>query len=194
MEKINNDKLKLRHQTHERDENGRIILNMNVKDDSDFLSVFSVSNTPVISLDVAQFIETITYSVLPKEQLLLRIYSDCINDSEKEDYKNAIKEYYKEHYKLNKQELKRNAIISSILALIGIVILAIAFFIKNKTGSEFWMEVVNVIAWVFIWEAVHVSAFKNRGLKIATLRYHSYMEMDIEFYPCSCMEEKKEEI
>lgn len=53
----------------QRDAEGRVLLDMTVKDDSDFLSVFSESDTPVISSDVADFIEARTRSVPPNEEL-----------------------------------------------------------------------------------------------------------------------------
>lgn len=182
MGKRRKSKLKLSAHSHKRDTSGRIIVNMTVKDDSDFLSVFSGSDTPVISSGVAEFIESSTYSILPKEQLSLRIYSDCVDDNEKEEYQKAIKAYYSERYILNKQELKRNVIISLLLVLSGLITLTLSFLIDNQTGSLFWTEVVNIVAWVFIWEAVHVSAFRNRALRIKMLRYLSYLSMNIEFF------------
>lgn len=44
----------------QRDSENRVIINMTVKDDSDFLSVFSFSDIPVISSEVAEFIENNT--------------------------------------------------------------------------------------------------------------------------------------
>ena len=72
---------------YKRDADGRVIINMTVKDDTDFLSVFSIGDTPVISSEVAEFLESSTHSVLPKEQLALRIHSNCIDDNEKEEYR-----------------------------------------------------------------------------------------------------------
>ena len=40
-----------------RDSDGNIIIDMTVSNDDDFLSVYSTSHTPVISTDVAAFIE-----------------------------------------------------------------------------------------------------------------------------------------
>lgn len=78
-----------------RDADGRVIINMTVKDDTDFLSVFSTGDTPVISSEVAEFLENSTQSIRPKEQLILKIHSDCIDDNEKKEYGRAIKEYYR---------------------------------------------------------------------------------------------------
>lgn len=168
---------------YKRDADGRVIINMTVKDDTDFLSVFSTGDTPVISSEVAEFLESSTHSILPKEQLTLRIHSDCIDDNEKEEYRQAIKEYYTERYITNKRELRRNAIIVLLLALAGIITLATAFLIEHQTANPFWAEVVDIIAWVFLWEAVDIGAFKNRGLRLKRFRHLAFMSMKIEYCP-----------
>lgn len=167
---------------YKRDASGRVIVNMTVKDDADFLSVFSTGDTPVISSEVAEFLENSTHSVLPKEQLTLRIHSNCIDDNEKEEYRKAVKEYYTERYIANMRELKRNFIIALLLAVGGAITLAAAFFIERQTGSVFWTEVVDIIAWVFLWEAVDISAFKNRELRVKRSRYLSFLSMNIEYF------------
>lgn len=168
---------------YKRDADGRVIINMTVKDDTDFLSVFSIGDTPVISSEVAEFLESSTHSVLPKEQLTLRIHSNCIDDNEKEEYRQAIKEYYTERYIANKRELKRNAMIALLLTLAGVVALVTAFLIEYQTANLIWTEIVDIIAWVFLWEAVDISAFKNRGLRLKRFRCLAFMAMKIEYYP-----------
>lgn len=166
---------------YKRDADGRVIIDMTVKDDTAFLSAFSTGDTPVISSEVAEFLENSTHSILPKEQLTLRIHSDCIDDNEKEEYRQAIKEYYTERYITNDRELKRNAVVVLLLALAGVITLALAFFIEHQTANLFWTEVVDIIAWVFLWEAVDISAFKNRGLRLKRFRHLAFMSMRIEY-------------
>ena len=45
-----------------KDENGRFVIEMTVKNDDDFLSPFSENETPVISESVSDFIENSTIS------------------------------------------------------------------------------------------------------------------------------------
>ena len=168
-------------QPYQRDEENRIVINMTVKDDSNFLSVFSQSDTPVISTEVADFIENSTNSILPKEQLTLRIHSDCIDDTEKEQYKESIKEYYSEKSIANARELKRNNIISLLLTLAGIFVLIVQLLFEYKLSSLIWAEVIDIVAWVFLWEAVDISAFGNRSLRLKNKRYLSYVSMKIEY-------------
>ena len=150
-------------QHYQRDDENRVIVNMTVKDDSDFLSVFSQSDTPVISSEVAEFIENSTDSILPKEQLTLRIHSDCIDDNEKVLYRESIKEYYAEKRVAIARELKRNNIVSLLLTLTGVLILVLEMIFEYKLSSLIWSEVIDIAAWVFLWEAVDISAFGNRS-------------------------------
>lgn len=166
---------KTRH--YSRDEENRVIISMNVKDDNDFLSVFSKKETPIISETVAEFIEHSALSVPPSEKLRLNIVSNCIDDTEKIDYKRAIKEYYTEKYLANKQEMKRNTFISILLAIVGILILSLSFL----TDSIMWAEIIDIIAWVFLWEAVDINMFKNKSLRIKQIRYLSFVEMKVDY-------------
>ena len=166
---------------YQRDAENRIIVNMTVNDDSNFLSVFSQSETPVISTEVADFIENSTDSVLPKEQLTLRIHIDCIDDREKELYKKGIKEYYNEKSIANARELKRNNIIAALLTILGIFVLVLQLFFEYKLSNLIWSEFIDIVAWVLLWEAVDISAFENRSLRLKKQRYLSCISMKIEY-------------
>ena len=76
-------------QKFERDKEKRIVINMNVRDDSEFVSVFSGKSTSVISTEVAEFIENSTRNIPLRNQLTLRIHSDCITKEEEGIYRSA---------------------------------------------------------------------------------------------------------
>lgn len=168
-------------QSNERDENGRIIVNMNVGDDSNFLSMFSVTANPVISSEVAEFVEFSTRLLPPGADITLRIHSNCIDDQEKKIYTAAIKQFYQEQYIVIAKELRRNNVITMLLALAGIACLGLMFALERFLSSAIWIEVIDIVAWVFLWEAVDIRFFRNRKLKSDKLRYVSFMNMNIEY-------------
>ena len=168
---------KLSERSVEYDANGRAVINMTVKDYSDFLSPYSERATAVISSDVAEFIENSTYATPPSEPLTLRIYSDEISDDKKEEYTSAIREYYAQKYTVTKKTYRFNVIALISLAVAGILALRLAF----RVESHIWSEVIDIVAWVLIWEAVDIGVFKNRESNIQRKRYLSYMTMNIEF-------------
>lgn len=160
-----------------RDENGNIVIDMTVKNDDDFLSVYSGSEAPIISSDVADFIENSTRSLPPQQAYTLRIHSNCIDDKEKIEYDSAIKEYYAEKYFANKKELRINRIIVLLLLMAGVLVLSLAFQVEN----HIWSEVIDIAAWVLLWEAVDIWAFKNRELNIKAKRCLAFMDMKVEY-------------
>ncbi|MBE6609338.1 MAG: hypothetical protein E7634_01575 [Ruminococcaceae bacterium] len=169
----------------QRDEEKRAVINMTVKNDDGFLSQYSEDRTPMISEDVSTFIENSVSGLVPSESLTLRIHSDCIDDEEKAEYKNAIKEYYTKRYVSDKRELRRNTLIALLLAAAGIIALFAAIIVEIQTDSPIWTEVVDIIAWVLIWEAVDIMVFRNRELRVNCLRYLAFISMKVEYYGIS---------
>ncbi|MBQ7353856.1 MAG: hypothetical protein IJW54_07655 [Clostridia bacterium] len=162
-----------------RDENGRVVIEMTVKNDDDFLSPFSENETPVISESVSDFIENSTIS-LPLEPLTMKIHSDCIDEREQELYKKAIKEYYTERYISNEKEIKRNYIIAIIMALVGVLMLGFSIYF-GVSEQMLVAEIIDISAWVFLWEAVDISILRNISLRVKRKRYLSYIGMNIEY-------------
>ena len=72
--------------SHERDEEGRTVIDLRVIDDNDFLSPYSTENHNVISGEISEFIESSLYSVPHNEQIHLRIHSDNITEEEQKGY------------------------------------------------------------------------------------------------------------
>ncbi len=164
------------------DNDNRTVIDMLVKDDTEFLSKFSNKNSFVISSEVATFLENSVKNVKLKEDLKLRIYSDCIDDEEKVLYRQGVKDYYSDALNSVKREYKRNIMYSIILALVGIVLIAVALIVGSY-GQELWTEAIDIVAWVFCWEAVDMFVFKSRSLRIDKLRFSALSNIVIEYYP-----------
>ena len=160
-----------------RDSDGNIIIDMTVSNGDDFLSVYSTSHTPVISTDVAAFIENSGHSISVRESIALHIHSNCIDDGEKMEYASAMKEYYAEKYVASRKELRLNRIIALLLLIAGVLVLTFAFHIEH----HLWSEVIDIAAWVLLWEAVDIWAFKNRELVLLSKRYLAFMNMKVEY-------------
>ena len=171
----------LSQNNYERDEQNRVIVNMIVKDDKHILSEFSNSQTPIIDNKVGDFIENATAAIPAKELLTLKITSDCISDEEKGDYGKGIKEYYKNKYALQQKELKHNYFIVLFLTVISVALLALSFLIKTNVNLEIWGEIVNIVAWFFLWEAVAIISFRTQAMRFKRNKYLSYLSIKIEY-------------
>ena len=63
----------------------------------------------------------------------------------------------------------------------GVAVLAFQLFFEYITRNLIWAEVIDIVAWVLLWEAVDIIAFGNRSLRVKCKRYLSYMSMKIEY-------------
>lgn len=168
---------------YKKDEYGRVIIPMVVNDDSDFLSVYSETEAPIISTDIAEYIETKTDDIPADEQLTLRIRSNCIDAQEQQAYRTGVKEYYMSRFIYAEKELKQNTILAVILLVTGLIALFLMNLVDATFGSYYWTEVVDIIAWVFIWESVDTFVFGTHEYKTLRSRCVAYMDMNIEFLP-----------
>jgi hypothetical protein len=165
----------------EYDSEGARIIKLSVSDDSNFISPLSCEDRPMISSETASFLELNAKHVKVNEKIRFIIKSDVIDDSEKELYPKAIDNYYSAKIRDTKLELKRNAVISFIMLLIGIVVFASIIILNAVNAQALILSVIDVIAWVFIWEAVDLWAFKRSELRNTQLLNLKLLTAKIEF-------------
>ncbi len=175
-------KIKKQFLSLNRDSNGRAIINLHVNDDSNFLSPYSEEDKPIINEEVASFLENSAQAIPHNESLTLRINSNCIDQQEQTLYKKAIKNYYSNHLVSVNRELGKSFCIATILAILGVVILTIAQIVGYYLGSIIWAEVIDIAAWVFLWEAVDIFVFRTRNLQLNKKRYYAFVDMNVEYY------------
>ena len=119
------------------------VINMTVLNDGDFLSPYSATDTPVISSDVAEFLENGASKFLPKQQIEINVHSDCIDDGEKIIYGKAIRNYFHAKADGTQLSLRRNLLVSVIFTVIGIMGLAAMLLLDHFFASAIWTEVVD---------------------------------------------------
>lgn len=166
----------------ERDENNRRIIRLNVTDDSNFLSPFSVKGNPLISSETAEFLNLNIKHNLKDSGVKLEISSNVIDEPEKEIYRSAIKNYYRVEYKTVWKELRRNLFGSIIMLLFSACIFALAIILEATTNaSAVILNMIDVFAWVFTWEAVDIFFFQRPKLHKEQKRNAAAIDAEIVF-------------
>lgn len=176
---INQFSKNLKTKKFKRDDDGRIVVNMTVENDDNFLSPFCENSIPVINTDVAEFIDSSVRPINPKESLTLCIRSNCIDHNEMRIYNEAIKEHYVEKYMHLKREIRYNVIMAAALAIIGILVLCFALYLDYCYDMVMWAEVIDIVAWVFLWESVDIVVLRNRDLMVDRKRCLKCIDMKI---------------
>lgn len=174
-----NGKKDLRH-----DEEGRITIDLHVRDDDGFLSPYSTENNSTISDGVSDFIEHSLKSVPIGERLHFNVYGNTITDDEKAEYTEALHSHYSVCYKDAVQEKKKLKVIAFIMSLIAIITLTVMIYLEvTGRASAVFTEIIDIVAWVFMWEAVDIFFFRCKSLQIKELRYLCLVDSKIDYYP-----------
>ena len=111
----------------------------------------------------------------------LNIYGDCISDSERPVYEEAIKNYYSLKFTEAARTVTRKGFISLIFTIIGVVTLSLMFVLSELGAGAVWTECVDIFAWVFLWEAVDQFFIERKGVLLKMKRYYAFMNSRITF-------------
>lgn len=156
-------------------------LNLNITDDSDFLSPYSPSETPLVSSEVADFLENSARAFHPRAKVDLTITGRCIDESEKSVYGDAIRNYFSLKLAETERDIKRKGLMSLIFAIVGVVALVFMIIYESFVNNAVWTECVDIFAWVFLWEAVDQFFIERSGLLLKRKRFENFVNMSIKF-------------
>ena len=154
---------------------------LNVSDDSEFLSKYSPVDKPIVSSEVAEFIENAAREFHPKTPVKLTIIGSCVDESEKPVYASAIRNYFSLKQSEVGRDIARKTIVSLIFALVGIIALIVMIVYENCFGNAVWTECIDIFAWVFLWEAVDQFFIERNGLLMKRRRLENFINMEIEY-------------
>jgi hypothetical protein len=171
-----------RDKKYAKDDDGRIVVDLSIRNDDYFLSPYSTGENSVLSAEVSDFIEHSLMTIPVDESIKLRIHSDVINEEEKIEYSKAIKEHYSECYKSVSYEKKRHFKLAFIMAFVAILVLTVMIGLDlSGINNAVALEVLDIVAWVFMWEAVDIFFMKTTFIRLKEKRYLRLCDCSIEF-------------
>ena len=74
------------------------------------------------------------------------------------------------------------SLILVLVLFLGALVLAGAIILDYTVSSAIWSEIIDIIAWVLIWESADISLFNNSGLRIKKKRFSAFVDMKIEYF------------
>ena len=106
---------------------------------------------------------------------------EACNDEEKLECKKAIKRYFLNDYNDFKEENLKLSVISFALLLIGIVLIGILIFLERISAPYAITLILEIIAWVFVWEFVDVFVFSRFTNRVKMNRIKKILDAEIVF-------------
>jgi len=181
IKEINRIKKSAMSEKNETDNEGRSVLRMNVSDDDAFLSPYSADGQSVISSEVAEFIDNAAAPLNLKRPVKIIIRGATIDDEEKKTYRAAVKKYYGNKIFEADGRLKKNLVLSAIMALIGAAILSACVLLHVNNAGAVISELIDIVAWVFAWEAVDLFFLERPLLRRELLKSCRLYEAEISY-------------
>lgn len=168
---------------YETDSQGRRLIRLHVNDVDSFLAPLSVDGVPVISDDTAYLLNFYlrNLSTTDDEELCFEITGHDLSDNEKEIYKKAIKNYYKEEFLDNNDKFKDNLLSCVSMFIIGILIFVGKLVIGRLLGDLKLFEFMDIVIWVFFWEGLDMVVFRRPELREKQIRNLKILEAQIVF-------------
>lgn len=153
------------------DSEGRAIVDIKIKDKSEVLSPFVIDGQEVINAEFANLIDNTVKSIPPNQSINLNIDCDKLTDSDKTSFALAIKNYYKNSTLDSQRKMDNNTKILLLMLVLSIISLTALFLVNFFSVNWLIVELVNIVAWVFIWESIDLFVFQRSMQRYEKLRY-----------------------
>lgn len=157
---INKEIMKTKSQ---HDDTNEIIINIKADTEDQIFSSYNYDNKTSINSELANYLWDNAKLAKPYKKLKLQVF--CKEDIEKTEVSNAIKSHYRREYIEIKDELKKTSIFSLICIILGIITLGVLVSLHKVFDNYFLVSIIDIVAWVFIWEAVDAFFLQRTGLK-----------------------------
>ena len=154
---------------------------INVKVDSkeQIFSAYSYSGDK-LNPEFSEYIFDKAKNVPIKDTVKIKIHTtDNIDAAEVEQ---AIKSHCRSEYRESKKEIKRIFAISLIMTLLGIIALTALILINHFTENLYITSIVEIAAWVFIWEAVDIFFLQRPTVKAKCVLIQRIYLSETEIY------------
>ncbi len=165
----------------EYDDRGRELIRMTVKEDDDFLSPYAIGGEEILSAEASEFLDQAVMRLPLKDELHVDIDGSAIAEEERGGYATAIRNTYRTRVIDIDRKLRRNTVAAIIMTVTAIVILALYLALELRNAGYVILEIVDIVAWVFMWEAADLFFLERNVLKLEQLRSCRLYAAEITF-------------
>lgn len=156
------DKEIKRTENHSTNED-EVVINIKASSDEQIFSSYNYDNKTSISSELSTYLWDNAKLAPFYKSIKLQIY--CKEHIEKDEVEKAIKSHYRREYTEVKDELSKKRGLSFICLLLGIFSLATLVILNSLSVNYILTSIIDIIAWVFVWEAVDIFCLESMGLK-----------------------------
>lgn len=161
--------------------NGNAIVDIAVADLDDFYSPYSPKGYKLLNPEMVEYIDEYAKGIPISQELTLRISAENQSVEAKERIEKTIRRTYAEKIANINEDLQRNLLSSIIFMIIGLIFLVGVIITSAFKFSDVIYEVLDIISWVFIWEAVDVFFMERHKKRVEKIKYSKLAVAEIIF-------------
>ena len=148
------------------DENADGIIEIKITSRGQIFSAYSFSGDK-LNPEFCDFIYEKAKRAPVNEDLSVKIYADQPVNAD--EVGKTLKNHYSNEYREARQDMKRVSTIALIMALFGVVTLTILVLLNYFWDNFYVSTIVEIAAWVFVWEAVDYFFLQRPQIKAKLL-------------------------
>ena len=161
-------------------------VNIKVENKEQIISNYSYDENDKLNPDLSDYIISKTKNIHLSQDLILNFYTN--EQVYKKEIQSTITNHFEEENYNVKKELKKSNITVVVLLLLGVVTLAMLVGFYNWFSNFYLEMVLEIAAWVFIWEAIDIFAFKRSKLRVKKMQMQKILSAEV-----NVIENKKKE-
>ena len=138
------------------------IIDVKLQHGEEIFSKYNYENLTTLNEDFSDYLWRNEKLSPASKPLTIKIHA--MEELKRVEVTKAIKNYYKEEYMEVKNEIKKTNAFSLATLIIGILFLGLLFIFHQFVNVEIVNIIIEIIAWVFIWESVDSFFLKRSKL------------------------------
>ena len=151
------------------DEDGRALINVGAENYDDIFSPYCFKGGDTLSLELVEYLWDKQGAVPLDYDLTINFNVKDASDSKRKEIQQAVKENYENDVHALDQKLHRLYVLSGWFLILGAIFMT-AYLVLSKFLPVAATYIIDLLAWVFIWEGVRALFLDTRNLKLDKLK------------------------
>lgn len=167
-----------------RDEQNRVVIDVGIKSEDSFFSPYCTKEVPMIDGALGEYVETRLKGAPKETEFTVHFRLAEGVAIEEEVARRAVEHYLDDRVVSTAQRYRRNGVVSLFMGVIGVLLLVAMIMVEHLTsGLTVLYEVMDIAAWVFLWEAVDQFFFARSLLKLELMVNRLFADATIRLVP-----------
>lgn len=155
---------------------------MKIESEDDIVSSLSMGEDLMVNESFETFINNSVSHITPEKKIDLKIKCENkIDEHEKKNIKEAVKNHYTKKISSLNDDLQRNAIANIFLLVASVAVLALIIVLSKFAYLQILIEILDIFAWVLLWEVFDNFVFKRSEIRRFAIKNYQILNMKIEF-------------